>query len=512
MKNFYLFILLTINLHAQTLKLDQNFGANGIVSFDKIEWSPDVTTPKILPINGSLYLVHGIRISPGSNRIALIKMNEKGKLDPFYFNQGVNILSFNIDTVEDYKTLLTKLQLLSTTDNQILLSCGLRNLVSKKLAQLIIKFDLNGIIDTTFGKKGLLIIKNENPIFTSQTKLIADSSNQIYIQSFFQDTSTKLYHIELSKYSYNGIKDINFGINGFVSLYQIEPTHSPKFFLDPQSNIYISYTNQMDSFSFIRSYNNHGKIRLGFGNNGIFQMAKITGQNTPYIDLIVFHSDFIYLKSELGYIESAIITKIDTNAIVDFSFGNNGYVTIDDSKKYHTVHSFNKYLVCFRPIDSGPLHSLLLNYNGRPILGSTYEWVLSFDSIPINIYEDQYSEFADELYIIGKSKAPSANPRNLLLLKFKLDLTTTTQNAEPNELDCFPNPFTNTIQIKDLYSNWPFLYIIDCLGRTILQKELKTESDRVLETSNWDNGIYNFILQDKSRLKQYVFKRVHIQN
>lgn len=37
-----------LGLQAQILKLDQNFGLNGIVSFDQINWSSDIVNPVLL--------------------------------------------------------------------------------------------------------------------------------------------------------------------------------------------------------------------------------------------------------------------------------------------------------------------------------------------------------------------------------------------------------------------------------------------------------------------------------
>lgn len=502
-----------LGLQAQILKLDQNFGLNGIVSFDQINWSSDIVNPVLLKFDEGFYLVHGVRSAPKPNQLTLVKIDTFGNLDHSYFNQGINILPFNLDTIGDYKTILSSINFYPSGKQEIIASCKVRNIKNKKNAHLLFRINLSGKIDSSFGNNGNLIFIPDTNKLILTSELSIDTFGQIYFLNHFLDSFDNKYHIDISKFDENGSFDSGFAMNGKISIDLSGPSNVPKIFLDGSSNLYISYSNTKDSMAFVSSFTSNGSLAQNFGINGLLKFRNLIGQIQPYFSNILFHKEYLYLCSSQGNNTGLTIVKINNKGNLDASFSNSGFLHIDESESNaYSIHAFDHYLVCFRPNDLKPVQSLILNYNGTPCCGNNFDWKQSFDSIPLSINEDQISLYEDELYFIAKSRAAGANPRNLLILNFKLDLTTKTENAELNELDCFPNPFTNTIQIKDLHSNWPFLYIIDCLGRTILQKELKTESDRVFETSNWNNGIYNFILQDKSRHKQYMFKRVHIQN
>ncbi len=513
MKLIGLIFLVCFGLQAQILKLDHNFGLNGIVSFDQINWSSDIVNPAILKFDDNFYLVHGIRNAPKPNQLTLVKFDTLGKLDLSYFNQGINILSFNLDTIGDYKTKLSSLVFYSSGTNEIIASCNVQHLTTKKNAQLLFKLNLSGQIDSSFGNKGSLIIFHDNIKSSFSSELSINSFEQIYFLNYYLDSIHSKYHIDISKFQENGNIDSGFATNGIISIDLLGPSNTPKIFLDGNSNLYISYSNINDSITFVSAYASNGSKLNNFGINNLLQFNTLFGQNQLYFKNIYFHEEFIYLCSSYGNNTGLTIVKIDKNGILDNSFGKAGFLHIDESdNNAYSVHAFDKYLVCFRPNDIKPLQSLILNYNGTPCCGNILEWKLSFDSIPLRINDDFISYYDEELYFIAKSRAPGANPRNLMLFNFKLDLTTDTEGTEIDEIRCFPNPFSSSIQIKDPQSSWPYLIVVDGLGRVLFKKEFKTESDRFIETGNWKTGLYTFILQNNKDQRQTIFKRICVQN
>lgn len=513
MKLIISILFVCFGLQAQILKLDHNFGLNGIVSFDQINWSSDIVNPVLLKFDDGLYMVHGVRNAPKPNQLTFVKIDTFGKLDLSYFNQGINILPFNLDTIGDYKTTLSSIMFYATGTNQIIASCKVRHLQNKKNAQLLFRINVSGQIDSSFGIKGNLIITSDTNKTILSSALSINKFDQIYFLNYNFDSIDNKYHIDITKFHENGIIDPGFATNGKISIDKSEPSNTPKIFLDGSSNLYISYSNTKDSIAIVSAYTSNGNILQNFGINNLLQFKDLIGQPQPYFSNIIFHKEYIYLCSSQGNNTGLTIVKINGNGIPDASFGKSGFLHIAESEtNSYSVQAFDNYLVCFRPNDIKPLQSLILNYTGSPCCGTNYEWKLSFDSIPLRINADIISYYDEELYFIAKSRAQGANPRNLMVLNFKLDLTTKSKEAEAMDLSCFPNPFAATIKIRDSQSAWPYLIVVDGLGRTILQKKLKLEADRNIETQNWNSGIYNFILQDENRHKQTIFKRICIKN
>lgn len=78
--------------------------------------------------------MHGVRSAPKPNQLTLVKIDTFGNLDHSYFNQGINILPFNLDTIGDYKTILSSINFYPSGKQEIIASCKVRNIKIKKCA------------------------------------------------------------------------------------------------------------------------------------------------------------------------------------------------------------------------------------------------------------------------------------------------------------------------------------------------------------------------------------------
>lgn len=328
--------------------LDTSFGKNGVVFNDFS--APDMFDSSSRDIIQTIAIQTDNKVVTGGTttaiknvtNYALARFNTDGKLDQTFGTSGVvttDIGSLIGVTGNDKYSFLTALAIQS--DGKIIGAGSFQNIVSFGC---LIRYNIDGTIDTSFGNNGLVLtdigaqigITNSNYelngiVLQPDGKIIACGlTNANALVPFSTD-----FTLGIVRYNTDGSIDTTFGTNGV--------TIAPKFSLSGSNSIIqlqsdgkivICGINKPTGFIFaVTRYNSNGTIDNTFGTNGI--VTTNFGPNC-FANSLVLYLDKIIVSGKLpmpNNLVNYVMAKYNADGSLDTSFGNNG--TINQSKSVY---------------------------------------------------------------------------------------------------------------------------------------------------------------------------------
>jgi len=388
----------------------------------------------------------------------VIKFSTTGSNDTsFGTNGSINVVANSL--IKAYQCRVLKNNLYIFADNAL---------------EVMGKFDFNGVKDTSFGTNGVvawpslnldttpkIIANNDGTYFLSandktdgwKLKIIKlTSSGQIDTNfsmidiegasaSTFKDIlplsddkflvirkSNSIDEVYIDKYTNLGVKDINFGNLGTLTV----NTPSSLFFVNSLNEIFN--LNNSTTQQYLKKYNSDGSVDLSFANNGIFNISTFnTGYNIN-INNIDFDSVNNILLFGGGDISSAniFIGRITSTGSLDNTFNNNTayykaaeVLTNNISGKVINDNEF----ICFTRTPS----SSLVSYRGSKFIRSS--------SQSLSVLEEKADEFkiypnpAADFIIIDLPENEKIHKVNIYSLTGELVINSTDSKININNLN-----------------------------------------------------------------------------
>ncbi len=257
--------------------------------------------------------------------ISSVSFGQDGKLETTFGTNGTKLISTNSGNAEILSIL---------KDENKLVGVGFsRNGNFDKIS--IVRMDLNGNLDTTFGNTGLVTI----PIGTGHGRAssIIQQPDGKYLVAGWTRFSNKDQYVIL-RILPNGSLDSSFGEGGLVtgvfSNSSFAEDEIAQIALLSDNKIVIagrSYNGQDDD-GFVACFNTDGTINQSFGTNGVVIVKfDVIPPYESVRALAIDKSDNIYLGGDVAVgfnIEDAFfIMKLNKDGVKDTSFGTNGVVT-----------------------------------------------------------------------------------------------------------------------------------------------------------------------------------------
>lgn len=465
---------------------DYSFGTNGIVYLDDQPQIHDDWYPRIeQDSNGNIYMV---------GEFYLYKILPKGELD----------LSFGTNGYIWLQDKIWGTQVIVDQNNDVILG---GYIPSKGYKSNLIKFNENGVIDSSFGTDGIFSINDG--IYTYD--MFRDNNKILFSYSKSPNSSFSVKSI----YSDNGKIDSTFGVDGTMN------SEFPNYLYD-----HVVFRDE-DSISTYFTVNGYKILCLKYSNKGeiIFQSQNVHHLTNPQINnfgaFTVTHIDNNYFLGNGIY--GLDLIKVSENGFVDDSYGDGGIKTI--TKKYRGYFCDSKKLndslnilsiAAFKDSLANPAF-LILDKNGEmiPSIGdsgiysiinnvSNYRYEATSISI-INdstflvagyyqTYKNEY-EFNHDRYFVAK----------YFLTKSKAEIIEPIKTFEISNL--FPNPFnTNTVvQLSVVKNSKIYFSVYDILGRRIKKWDknyLKGSYFESLFLGNKTSGIYFLTISDGNYQKE----------
>lgn len=183
--------------------IDTTFGTNGFID-DPINWGFDDSA---LTSDGKLVVAGGVAL----NAVAIGRLNPDGSPDTSYGTNGGTMASYgtsSLNSVVAYKNFT-----LAPT-GELFISASYYNGI--KYNSLIIKFDENGIIDSSFGENGFLFRDFGLNLSSFVSDIAIDSAGKLLVG--YTAGPTNDYDFVVSRYSASGVLDTSFGNDGSFSV------------------------------------------------------------------------------------------------------------------------------------------------------------------------------------------------------------------------------------------------------------------------------------------------------
>lgn len=340
---------------------DTNFGTNGITiynagnneSFEALLLNPN---GKII-IAGYTFYSGGAYYTGATEKIQQLQFSYSGTLESSYQLNLINGTDKIISIIEqaDGKTIA-----LASTKN-----------ASQKDTVKLIKYNVNGGIDTTFGINGTILVSTVVSFSSDSFKLKQQIDGKLLVSG--GNTS-------IHRFNSDGSLDNGFGLNGLVDVSTIlnaQIDFVDNIFPQPDGKIFVTGEFLLDSNSTTESLvllklNSDGTLDTTYGTNGY----ATTRFNYFGLDSDEFAKE-IYIQSDGKIVVSTGINtaygfspvdnifgimRFDANGVLDTTFGTNGYIINTDSKSFATEllgYSDDKFII---------------NYNSSTIIGATAKY------------------------------------------------------------------------------------------------------------------------------------------
>ncbi|MFH0867129.1 MAG: delta-60 repeat domain-containing protein [Bacteroidota bacterium] len=204
----------------------------------------------------------------------------------------------------------------------------------------IARYNTDGTFDSTFGKNGVII----TPVGLSDDKVFAlAQQNDGKIIAAGNTVNGSYTYFAIVRYNADGTTDNSFGKNGIsVTPFGKGYNYANSLSIQTDGKIVIagySYNESNDDFLIAR-YNTEGILDNSFGKEGIV-ITDIGGFNDA-IEAVVIQSDGKIVVAGYSanntYIDFAV-ARYNINGVIDHSFGNNGIVLTPVGSTYDYAHA-----------------------------------------------------------------------------------------------------------------------------------------------------------------------------
>lgn len=427
-----------MNLNAQTINLDTSFGNGGIASFPLTGEADDL---KISLSTDHKILAYGkdIAASGTTNPNRIYKLNLDGSLNTGFGNGGILTLpnyvsDFNVLTQGNDKILVTFQKTSNDSSSEIS----------------ILRYDLNGILDTGFGNNGEFKIpfNGTNGFRYQNTVVLPDHSILL---------ATGAQFIKLSS---NGIIDTSYGANG-----SINQPNSGNIQLS-NSHILAFYDTKIDKISTtatpVSTFGTNGTFT--YPDSGSYYSKQASDNSIHTLDL---DGNSFYKINSAGS-TSSLMSLTDDNNTLDF-YSN---FDITGNKLYFvgTASTDKPFIVSYDT--SGSLIPLNAqnSYKETALAQGNYTSVLAKDNV---------------IYVGGDKKDLSTNTWYYVVAKYNVSASSLSVNEVHSENSIsFENPagsnlvYTTKEKIRKIE-----LYSAD-------GKLLKTITENNSNISDLTKGVY----------------------
>lgn len=337
--------------------------------------------------------------------------------------------------------------------NNKLYACGyLRETSSSNIYNiLILRFDLSGNLDSTFGTNGY--VKQYINGYPAASDIFIQQDSKILVVA----PSESGLGVKVIRYLNNGSQDNSFGTNGVASFTNTSGTYGNKVIVQNDNKILISGTLQINSplslkYSIMR-LNENGSIDTSFATNGIYNTVVGAGVGGSCSDMKLLSNGKIILAGNLTNNTGIGILRLSSNGVLDATFGINGITST-------VVTNFGYTNIKANSIAIRPNNNIL---------------------------------------VVGGAKSNSTLKNEIFIAQYNNSSVLSTKDITNNNITFYPNPVNENIFIENNQNSDYEIYDIN--GKKILNGY-----DNQINVSSLEKGIYilKLIKDDKVSTKKFI--------
>lgn len=488
--------MLCVNsLYAQNISIDQTYGTNGYVT--GATNGRFVNVSAMLPNNK--VLVAG---NPGSNTsYYLEKYLDDGSRDTTFGNNGFTLVNIVTNSKDNANSLTIqpdgKILVAGTSDsNHTLFGTYWDTFVSRLMP--------DGSLDMTFGTNGH-VKTNLGTDDDEVWDVVYNSSGEIFVLAATQiGTVTS----KLIKYDANGLLDTTFGNSGILDIpfpidsrvYEVKINNADELIIG--GTVLNTITGQYEVQ--VMKLDAQGALVSSFGTAGVTVITDPL-ENFTVRDIIFTSDGGLLLLGAAG--NNSINTqlalyKLTGNGALDTTFNSTGYGYYDHSSSNYGV-TFG-YTVVQLPDDSYIAQADIIGNNNYDLLllniGPDGTLVNNFANsgrfiLPRSTHQDYNRQvlLQDDGNLIVTGMAADNTTRRTMLVKFKDAFTLSNNDLSRVSIKVFPNPFTNQIKVQSS-ATLAQLILYNSLGQPVKNNY----NQDVMDTFGLPSGIYFMTAIDNS--------------
>lgn len=200
----------------------------------------------------------------------------------------------------------------------------MKNIIILYLFSTVSVFAQNAALDPNFGNSGYSVHTD-----TSEITCFIFDSNENIISAGVNNQGTGGWHLNITKTNKNGILDTSFGTNGKVTTIIEQSAYPNDITVQPDGKIIVVGSLHLVSgggAGFVVRYNSNGTLDQTFGTNGTYLLASAN----QFYSVLLLSNGSIMLGGNTNNINArGILVKLDTNGIIDTTFGTNGILPLD---------------------------------------------------------------------------------------------------------------------------------------------------------------------------------------
>lgn len=433
--------------------LDMSFGTNGVGLYTPTSFADrfEIYGVKVQP-DGKIVIVgqtHTVGGFAYYYNFFIFRFNSNGTTDTTFGTNG--LVKYSINT---FNTLRERFLDVAIDNNNRIIAVGYTTAdVDSKTDALAIRFDSNGVLDTTFATNGVLKLNIPDSDYFSQIHILDDS--KILLIGGTTLTSTNQDFL-IAKIDDLGVFDTTFGTNGKSSIdFNLGVDSPSKLFFKPNDKMMIvgtSTINTLSSRAAFAQINSDGSLDNSFSTDGknvtYIPVPNHYNIGAPFIDVLPDNKYIITSTTKRNDNSTNnydyAVARINEDTTLDNSFSNNGvYVNV--------ITATNEYARNIYVQSDGKI-VVLVNGTIYRYLGSTV-------------------------------------------------LTNQVFNNETDRITIFPNPFNEIIQIKSL-DELKKIEVFDIQGKKIREQNIDLEQ---IVLSSLENGIYFLKITTEN---QVIYKKI----
>lgn len=482
--------------------LDPSFGDNGTAIIDFDNESDNASS--ILKLTNGKILISGLNNNwvnsntPYQYKLAAALYTADGTLDTTFGANGKILFGIDDMHIETQD---------SAQDNagNIYFSGLISNQDHTETQAFLIKFNPNGIIDTSFGDNGLILTNYGTNLQSYALNIVIQSDNKIIISGYIvSGAPDNIYEVALVRYNQDGTLDTSFGVDGYVltSLADNLIILSQDSAILPDGKILVmgwalNSDNTRDLG--IMRYNENGTLDNTFGNNGI---SVIDILDTDQFSYLTVQANGKLILTGNGFNEGAgsadaVIVRLNANGTLDTSFNNVGYVINNLASGYFGfINSFVNGDGSVLAIGCDTVFPSTSTFFAKYTIDGMLD--TSFNNTGLFEFEGDNSPVLTQA-IINDGKILTAGKINnssngtkddFYMAQFNLDDFLGIEAITSGFISVYPNPaneFVN-ITLSNAMTDTQ-IQIFDVLGKEVLSLTANTERI-VIPVDNLNSGVY----------------------
>ena len=324
-------ILLALAANAQTPgTLDTTFNGTGKFTHD-YGFQDNLTDVKIQPADQKIVVTGTAITSSFSGKLLVARLTTDGSFDTTFNGTGSLIIP---DFNESYGY---ECQIKS--DGKILIA-GAAADPQFQFSMLVIRFNTDGTIDSTFGTNGMVLpeISTGDDFATAMAE---QADHKILLAGTALDTAARNEPVVV-RLNEDGSIDSTFGVNGVarIPIIQID-NEINAICIQPDGKIVVSghydmgltTGGQFDFEVLVARFNSNGTIDSTFGTNGVtLTPVSVTSIDDAFGMQITADGNIVVsgFTTQIDFSYDALLMQYDSTGVLDANFGTGGVVIFDN--------------------------------------------------------------------------------------------------------------------------------------------------------------------------------------